>query len=165
MTLARFAIACGAEPKWVQNVTRILGRRIAYTPEQARHVGLVKRLHEDMGVSLEVADHLAARVLRRPGEGILAEASIPMGDLVRVTVDVRRYLSDFAVRLARARVHYEPRRRGRPVPRSGSGISRAREYGIDIGLLEASLARRVADRVRRLDENMEFVRALRKPHV
>lgn len=39
-------------------------------------------------------------------------------------------------------------------------IARAREYGIDITLLEAMLDRTVEERLRMLDANLRFIRAL-----
>jgi hypothetical protein len=158
MTLASFAITCGADPKWVQNTARILGLRLCYTEEEARRLGLVKRLQEELQLPLSVADRLARGALEAGGAG---EATVGEGPTARVTVDVPRYLSDFAVRLARSLAHHEPRRRGRRHAGSGDVVTRARRHGWDIGLLRSSLAATPADRIRRLDENMEFVRALR----
>lgn len=158
MTLASFAIACGADPKWVQNTARILGLRLRYTAEEARRLGLVKRLQEEIQLPLRVADRLARSALEAGGVG---EATIGEGPTARVAIDVPRYLSDFAVRLARALAHHEPRRRGRRHAKGGDAVARARRHGWDIGLLHSSLAATPAERIRRLDENMEFIHALR----
>lgn len=158
MTLSQFAIACGAEPKWVQNAARILGRSFRYTAEEARHLGLVKQLHGTLGIPLKTADRLAREALQRAGTG---EVTVGGEKVARVTIDLRRYLSDHAVRLARAVTHHEPQRRGRRLRSARGAVARARRYGWDIGLLRSSLASTPAERIRRLDENMEFVRALR----
>lgn len=158
MTLASFALACGADPKWVQNAARILGLRLRYTAEEARWLGLVRRLQEELQLPLSVAEGFAREALEGGGAG---EATVGAGATARVWIDVPRYLSDFAVRLSRARAHHEPRRRGRRQAKGGDAVARARRYGWDIGLLRSSLATTPAERIRRLDENMEFIHALR----
>ena len=158
MTLSQFSIACGATAKWVQNTARILGWPLRYTADEACHVGLVKQIHEGLKVPLEIADQLATAALQQSG---LEPATVGSGSMVWVTVDLPRYLSDYAVRLARAMSHHEPRRRGRQLRRGAGAVARARDYGLDIGLLESSPKATPADRIRRLDENMEFVQALR----
>lgn len=40
-------------------------------------------------------------------------------------------------------------------------VTRAREYGIDVSLIHGNLQRTVAERLRALDTNAEFVRVLR----
>jgi hypothetical protein len=159
MTLSQFAVACGAEPKWVQNTARLLHRRLAYTVDEARRLGLVHQLQLALGLPLERAAPLADQVLRA-GSKTKGEVTVEAG-VVRVIVDVDRYLSDFSGRLARARVQYAPRRRGRPSAVVGR-VARARDYGLDIGLLRSSLELSAEQRIRRLDENMEFVRHLRE---
>lgn len=158
MTLSRFAIACGASPKWVQNAANRLGLSLCYTAAEARHLGLVRQIHAELGVPLEAANRFAIEALRDPA---LEPVAVANGSTVRLVVDVPRYLSDATVRLARAVSHHEPRRRGRRVSGSGGAVERARDYGWDIGQLETSLKTTAADRLRRLDENVEFVRALR----
>jgi hypothetical protein len=161
MTLSQFSVASGASPKWVQNAARLLGRSLRYTAEEARHLGLVRQIHRELRIPLELADELAAEALGRPETEARGEVTVGSGPTVRVVVDLARYLSDHSVRLSLAIAHHEPRRRGRQ-PRHGAGaVARARDYGWDIGLLESSLRSTPADRIRRLSENMEFVRALR----
>ncbi|MGH7573228.1 MAG: hypothetical protein ACREMK_15505, partial [Gemmatimonadota bacterium] len=80
-----------------------------------------------------------------------------------IVVDLERYLSDFAVRLSRARTHYSPRRRGRPPDKpSRRAAERAREYGIDVDLVRANLRLTPAERLRRLDRDREFVEKLKR---
>lgn len=158
MTLAQFCIACGADAKWVQNAAQILGWSLAYSIDEARHVGLVRQIHQDVHVPLTIADDLAVSVL---GDGARDEVDGDSRATVRIAVDVDRYRSDFAVRLARATSHYAARRRGRRPPSGRGAVGRAREYGLDIGLLESSLRSTAEERIRRLDENMRFVNALK----
>ncbi len=55
----------------------------------------------------------------------------------------------------------DPTQPQRGPPEDTPAIARAREYGIDITLLEAMLDRTVEERLRMLDENLQFVQALR----
>ena len=81
--------------------------------------------------------------------------------VVALEVDLERYLSGYSSRLALARNWYEERMRGRPPARRNRGIAAAAEHGVDIGLLKASLARSAEERLRQLDEDVAFLRALR----
>lgn len=42
MTREQFARAVRAEPKWIENTVRLLGRRPAYGLDDARRLGLVR---------------------------------------------------------------------------------------------------------------------------
>lgn len=160
MGLSRFAVMVPATPKWIQNAAAGLGLKLRYTPEEARRLGLARLLHEELGVKLSQAWAAAGRALDR-GRGEVTARVTPDG-AARLAIDMDRYLSDFAGRLSLARTHYEPRRRGRPARRPArSAVARAREYGLDITLLEWSLRLSPAGRLRRLNEHREFVRALR----
>lgn len=159
MTLAQFAVAVGADPKWVQNAAAGLGRPVEYTVKEARHLGLVRVLQSTLGVPLRAADQMAGAALRE-GADELTVREAPDGS-VRVVVDVRRYLSTFTAALSRALSGYEPRARGRPMVRE-RGVAAARAYGMDLSLLQASLRRTPAERIRQLDADMEFLRTLRR---
>jgi hypothetical protein len=78
---------------------------------------------------------------------------------VAVSVDLERFLSDFAARLSLARSYYAERRRGRP--RRRRGLALAQWYGVDVSLLESSLRRTPDERLRSLDANVEFIRSMR----
>ncbi len=172
MTLSQFAIAAGAESKWVQNAAALLDLDLSYSREEALWLGLVKRLHEHLGVPLKEASRLARAALECGDEHAAFETESASNRLevfqspdtiVSVSVALDRYLSDFSASLVRALIHYEPRRRGRPGEGAGtSAVQRAREYGVDLGLLAASLCLTPAERLRRLDRNVEFVKALRR---
>lgn len=163
MILTQFALAAGMDPKWVQNTASMLGRKLAYTREEARHFGLVKRIHEAFGIPLAAADDLATRCLSTSEPAHTAREFRSADGIVTITIDIARYLSEFSVALARARSMYEPRRRGRPAqPDSVSASQRASDHGIDLSLLDASLRLSPAERIRRLDANMDFARKLRR---
>lgn len=172
MTLSQFSIAVGAQPKWVQNAAALLGLDLSYSRQEALWLGLVKRLHEHLGVPLKEASRLARAalecrdehmVLETGGAGDRLEVFQSPDTIVSVSLALDRYLSDFWASLVRALLHYEPRRRGRPTEGAGtSAVQRAREYGVDLSLLDASLRLTPAQRLRRLDRNVEFVKALRR---
>ncbi|MGH7556423.1 MAG: hypothetical protein ACREMD_01315 [Gemmatimonadota bacterium] len=171
MTLGRFAIAVGAEPKWVLNAGALLGHAIPYSVEEARGLGLAKWIHDELGVTLKRAHRMAAEILEQPlppaGPGpaqpLAPSASLEFADGgLTIVVDLERYLSDFAVRLSRARTHYAPRRRGRPPDKPGSrAAERALEHGIDVDLVRANMRLTPAERLRRLDRDREFVEKLK----
>ena len=93
------------------------------------------------------------------------------GGVAGIVVDRARYLSAFNAALSAALEHGGPRRRGpRPTsgvapksPRTRSGaLSRAEDYGVDLGLLREGLKLSRAERLSALDANAEFLRAMRK---
>jgi hypothetical protein len=160
MTLAQFAIATQADPKWVQNALVTLGLDLGYSEEQARRLGLARVLNSTLGMPLRQAWDVAEKALSHPeAQGWIAAES---GDgSVQGVVDVDRYLSSFTAAASVARRH-EPKARGRPTAlRERSAVEDARGYGIDISLIRSSLARTVEERLRAADENAEFIRALR----
>ncbi len=138
MTLARFAIAVGASPKWVQNAAAVLEIRLDYTTRQARRLGLTRVLAEEFGLRLERAWKIAEAALFPAGRvAILSD-----DEVLHMIVDTGRFLSDFAVRLSVATTHHEPGKRGRPSKRRlpSDPVERARKVGIDVEKLRASLA-------------------------
>jgi hypothetical protein len=80
---------------------------------------------------------------------------------VSLCVDLERFLSTFMTRLSLSRTLYAPRRRGRPSRKRLGGVQAARAHGVDVSLLERSLRRTPAERLRRLDEDVAFLRSLR----
>ena len=134
MTLAAFAALCGADTKWVQNASRLLGLEIRYTEAEARRFGLVKRLHEEAGITLDRAVAAAGAVLGAAdaGAGKGGWVRVKGPGVVALEVDVGRYLSDYEVRRASVRAHGQSKRRGRPPSSEGSAVDRAREAGLDI---------------------------------
>jgi hypothetical protein len=157
MTLAQFAIAVGAGTKWVQNAAAALGRPFAYTEDEARRLGLARAIQGVAGMPLKRAWELAGEALASPSKVVMVESA---DGSVQMTVDLVRYRSSFAARLAAAR-REQPRRRGRPARRAKDSIAAAREYGIDISLLQSNLLRTPEERLRIAGANVEFARRFR----
>lgn len=159
MTLAQFAIAVNADPKWVQNAAASFGRYLQYTEEEARRVGLARLIHVTVGTPLRAAYEMAehALVSEPPADTIVAES--PDGS-VRLTVDVHRFLVTSTVWLSHA-YHHEPRARGRPAVRERSAEWAARARGLDVSLIDSNLRRPLAERIREADENAELMNRIR----
>jgi hypothetical protein len=162
MTRAQFALAVGATEKWVHNAAAALGREVAYSQAAARRLAVARAIQGITPVSLLVADRLAGSALASPvpESGSIAVLATQGGS---VTLDLRRVLSAFAARLARA-THHVPRRpgrrRGAQQQRSADARARAHAYGIDLSLIDSNLRRTPEERLRALDANAEFVGAL-----
>ncbi|CAN5868850.1 hypothetical protein BH24GEM1_BH24GEM1_22760 [soil metagenome] len=164
MTPNQFAAAVGADPKWVQNAARILGRRFARTAEQARWVRLVHLLHQGLGVSLARAGDLASEALSAPPSPKPIQLTAATDDSARIAIDLARFDSSFVAALGAALAFRGPKQRGqsRWSRRRRTNMLRAAEaHGVDLNLVRASLALPVGERLRRLDENAAFLRALR----
>jgi len=165
MTLGQFAAAVGADPKWIQNASRILGRRFGRTPEEARWLRLVHLLHQSLGLSLARAAELAGGALAAPASAQPLHLATGSDDSAHVAIDLARFDSAFAAALASALAFHGPRARGQgrwTRPRRGNMLSAAEAFGVDLGLLRASLALPVHERLQRLDDNAAFLRALRR---
>ncbi|HEX5831097.1 MAG TPA: hypothetical protein VFY16_08960 [Gemmatimonadaceae bacterium] len=171
MTRTQFALAVRADAKWVENAARLLGRRLSYTVEEARWLGLVRLLNHEFGVPLARAAGLAGSVLRLPADsGSVPILEAPGGEAALV-VDLARYHSTFVATLSAALQHGGPRRRGRKrgenAPRDP--LAEAAAYGVDLTLFQYTLERTVAERLDELAGSAEFladvrvVGALREP--
>lgn len=159
MTLGGFAVAVGAPRKWVQNTHAILGFLPDYTPDRARLLALVRALETGFEIPLRWAHTLAARTLERPDDPEAWRHVSPDG-MATLVIDRNRFLTTFAANLSRARELYVERRRGRPRSRGPRGVEAAVEHGVDLTLLEDSLRRTPAERLRRLDEDVAFLTSM-----
>ncbi|NIN10138.1 MAG: hypothetical protein GTN62_01650 [Gemmatimonadales bacterium] len=160
MTLGQFSTAVGAPRRWVQNALAVLRLPARYTVTGARELALARAINAACGTPLVDAYPLAQGALlawpeQRMWERVGPEATVTLA------VDLERFLSSFLVRLSLSRTAYEERKRGRPRKRRGRGLAGAREHGVDIGLLESSLRRSPEERLRRLDEDLAFLRSAR----
>ena len=158
MTLSTFAILVRAPAKWCQNALELLDLPLQYTPARARQLGLTRLLNESHGIPLKRAFRLAR-------EALLADPLSPVtqadeGRISTLTVDVRRYLSLFAVRLSAVSVD-PPRGRGRPARARPRGGRAAEAHGLDIGALRAGLGLTPAERLKALDASQRLVERLR----
>lgn len=158
MNLMRFALAVDAPAKWVLNAQVLLELRRDYSEARARVLALTRVLEAEAGLPLGIAYRRAVALSARPPVG--GAWAIRVGD-VTLAVDRPRFLTRFAIGLSRARVPDLERRRGRPPATRGSALARAEAYGVDLSLLRASLRRTPGERLRRLDEDVEFFRSLK----
>ena len=160
MTLGQFSTAVGAPKRWVQNAMAVLGLPASYSVEGAKRLAFARVLNAACGMPLVKAYPLAEVALEAWPGRTTWEQEGPEG-VVKLSVDLERFLSNFNVRLSLSRTYYAEGKRGRPKKRRGRGVAGAREYGIDISLLEESLKRTPEERLRSLDETLEFLRTVR----
>lgn len=162
MTRSQFAMAIGADDKWVENSARLLRKRLKYTPPESVWMGLVRVFNQEVGLTLARSDELAREAL-----GIEPRAStVLLGQtdrgIARISVDLARYRSSHAASLSAALELGGEKRRGRPRPiKLGGGkrsvLDRAARYGVDIDLLREGLKIPVAERLKIADQNAAFV--------
>jgi len=160
MTLGQFSVTVGAPRRWVQNAMAVLELPLRYDAEEAKRLALTRILHQAAGMPLARAHALAGDALAAwPQHKQWSHASEDA--LVTLTVDLERFLSDYAVRLSLARSYYAEKRRGRRPRRRKGGVAGARDYGVDISLIEANLRRTPAERLRQMEEAVKFLRSVR----
>ncbi|MEO7368456.1 MAG: hypothetical protein ABIZ36_10890 [Gemmatimonadaceae bacterium] len=161
MTRSQFAMAVGADDKWVENTARLLRRRVKYTPLESVWLGLVRVLNQEVGLTLARSDELAREAL-----GLEQQASTTLlgqteTGVAGISVDLARYRSSHAASLSAALEFGGERRRGRPRPLKPGGkraaLERAARYGVDIDLLREGLKIPVAERLKIADQNAAFV--------
>lgn len=158
MTLGQFAVAVGAPKRWVQNATAALGIPVGYDEEKARRLAFARVVKQACGTPLRRAYRLAEDALAAwPARKVWTHHGAD--GVAAVSVDVERFLSDFAARLSLAWSFYAERRRGRP--RGRRGVALAKWYGVDVSLLESSLRLTPTQRLQRLEEAAQFIRAVR----
>ena len=164
LTRTQFAAAVRADEKWVENTSRVLGRRLAYTLAEARWMGVIRLLTRDFGIPIVRAGALADEALRHAPETRALSLAVSDEGAATLVIDLARYHSTFAAALSAAFSHGGGRRRGRPpsgrVHRGGALVA-AESHGVDVSLLRAAMAQSPAERLARLDANAGFLRALR----
>ena len=166
MTRAQFAIAVGAPGKWIHNAAAALGRRVRYTPDEARRLAVAHAIQMAIGGPLRRADLLAAKaLLAGPDQSVVIGTDLKEAGhdaTVRLSIDLPHILSAYAARLARA-LRHQPQRRGRRriARRQPDARARARAHGVDLTLVDHHLALSAEQRLRALDANLPFLTALR----
>lgn len=165
MNLNQFAIAAAAEPKWLLNSSFILGRSLRLTPENARWWGLVRLLERTFGLTLAAAGSATTRALASANDEREVIVAGDIGGSATLVVDTLRFDATFLANLSRARVREIPRRRGRRAQTSRDPVGAAKAYGLDIGLLQASLNRTPSERLALLERNRSFVNEMQHSRV
>ena len=167
MQRSQFALAVGADPKWVDNARRQLGRATRNTPKEARWLGIVHELHAGLKCSLTEAAAYADKALAGSGTEQCVRLAVGESQRVEIVFDARRDLTIHLARLSLALERPPVERRGRPAlkPRRDRVRERAAAYGVDISRLEDGRHRTVEERLARLDENVAFIRAARASRV
>ena len=152
--LGEYAVAVGAPKRWVQNARAALGERGPYTEDGARRLAFAKAVKEACGMPLRAAYPLAGEALASwPAQRSWSYQ--PDNAAASVSVDLERFLSDYAARLSLSRSFYAERRRGRP--RKRRGVALAKWYGVDVTLNEESLELTPAQRLARLEGAVDFI--------
>lgn len=163
MTRSQFAMAVLADEKWVENASRLMDKRFRYTAAEARWLGLVRVLNQEVGVTLFRAAELADEALRHaPDEGTVIVART--GGSAAVSIDLARFHSTYAAALSAALNLGGARRRGRRRPtvrQNARTLDRAAQYGVDIDLLREGLRLSPRERLQQLDDNAAFIKAIR----
>jgi hypothetical protein len=164
MTRSQFAMAVLADEKWIENASRLLGRQFGYTAAEARWLGLVRVMNQEVGVTLSRAAELADEALRRDvNEGPVVVGQTGEGG-AGVSVDIARFHSTYAAALSAAIELGGARRRGRRrtnLERKTDALERAEDYGVDIDLLREGLRFSPRERLEQVDANAAFARAIR----
>ena len=161
MTLGEFAYVIDADPKWVLNAAAVLGDPLPYTLPAARRLVVARALNAEAGMPVGRAYRVAERALARY-DGSRKTVALSSDDgSVTVTVDLYRLLASVSAGMSRLAVLYAPKQRGRPI-RHRNAIKAAQDYGLDLTLLEANLRRTPAERLRMLDQMVEFRRKVRR---
>jgi hypothetical protein len=162
VTLAHFAITVGASPRWVLNALARLKVPRRYSEKLARRLALARALAVELGMPL-------ARAWQRAGRAVAADPFSTWEETsddgaVTIRIDLPRFYSSYQARLARARTQYGMKVRGRRPTRrpKGSAVERARAYGWDVTLLDASLEQTEEDRLRRLSTTVRSLDKLRR---
>jgi hypothetical protein len=164
MMRSQFALAVLADEKWVENTARLLHKRLRYTAEEARWLGLVRVLNQEVGLTLFRAAALTDEALRHPTDEASVVVGRPENGSAGVLIDLARFYSTYAAALSAALDLGGARRRGRrsSVQKKNSGaLERAERYGVDTGLLREGLRLSPRERLQKLDENAAFINAIR----
>jgi hypothetical protein len=160
MTLGQFAVAVGAEPRWVLNALTRLHVPRRYGEPLARRLALAKMLNDALEIPLPRAYALAGRSLAEADPFASWRLESDNGAVI-LTVDLPRFFTSYGTRLALSRNAYGEDVRGRHAVKRKSAGQRARAYGVDTTLIDAQLRYTPEERLRRVAEDMEFYGKMR----
>jgi hypothetical protein len=162
VTLNQLSIAVGCQPKWLLNSSSLLGRSLRPTKENARWWALVRLLESTFGLTLANAAAGATRALAHRNDDGSVTIAEDVSSSAAMSVDLVRYDTTFLANLSRACVRETPKRRGRRGATSRDPIAAARDYGLDLGLMQSSLARTPGERLALVDRNRAFVEEMQR---
>ena len=114
MTPAQFARAVGADPLWIRNARRTLGRTRRNDASEARWFGLVHDLHASLGVALRDAARIADRTIDASEDQRFVEFVADRSMSISVAIDLARACALHELRLAAALYLPAIDQRGRP---------------------------------------------------
>ena len=160
LTLAPFAAAVHAPPRWVLNALTRLAVPRRYSEPLARRLSLARMLESETGMSLPRAFKLAGRILAEARPDGTWRHESDNGAIV-LEVELPRFFSNYLARLSLARNHYGEKVRGRRTGRRGSAIERAKAYGFDLTLHDSALRRTGEQRLAMLNDTMGTLQRLR----
>src|SRR3989338_6962475 len=160
MTLGQFAMAVGATPRWVLNALTRLTVRRRYDEPLARRLALARMLAGALDMPLPRACERAGHALREGDPHGQWRVESPNGAVILV-IDMPRFFTSFETRLAVARNKYGERLRGRRPHKRRSAVQRAREFGVDVTLIDSQLRRTPEQRFKMVAEEMHFFSAIR----
>ncbi|MDP3774088.1 MAG: hypothetical protein Q8Q85_07435 [Gemmatimonadales bacterium] len=159
MTLGQFAVAVAATPRWVLNARSRLKVRRAYSEPLARRLALARFLAEGSGMPLLDAWPLAGEILA--GTEMTGTWSRESPGGVTLCVELPRFFTTYGANLALAINKYGERLRGRRNRKRKSAVQRAKEYGVDVTLIDSALRRNPEERLRMVSEDMAFLSEIR----
>ena len=166
MTLGELAATAGVPTKWVLNGRTLWGGPRAYSMALARQLAVTQELHSALGIPLAVAFRVAGGALAAQPNAGLTLVPVRDGADAMVAVDVARLLAAVEARAAAWRAGYGARTAGRPAkarrPRPQVALERARDWGLDLSLVQANLHRTPEQRLRQLDAMVAFRRQVRR---
>jgi hypothetical protein len=149
------------DAKWIHNAALRLRRPVRHSVKEAIRLTLAHQLHELLALPLSRAADIATDAMHEDMDVPFVVAS--PDSAIELRVDMTRFLTTFNARLAWMRTQATLPERGRPPqPLRGDPLILAREYGIDLSLVQANLRRSVAERLDALDKNVEFIQQARR---
>lgn len=160
MSPAQFALAVGADQRWIRNARRTLRRRRCTSQQEARWLGLVHELHLSPGLALHDAARVADQVSAAPTSHgcIQIDGVTCLG--VSLVVDLERVHALHALRLARAMHLLVRDHRGRPATsyrRIVADLARCSRRTCDPIRLALSAKRPAAERLAALGSMSELL--------
>lgn len=144
----------------------VWGGSRAYSMPLARQLAVTHELQSALGIPLAVAFRVAGDALAAQPIAGLTLVPVREGADAMVAVDVARLLAAVEARASAWRAGYGARAAGRPPktrrPSRTAALERARDWGLDLSLVQANLRRTPEQRLRQLDAMVAFRRQVRR---